>query len=129
MRTRSYLVAVVLAGLACGVACAAAAVLSKEHVYYGDAQQYSKPAEICARTVFMAIPEYKEIVEKDIREDSALYLMKLSEANKTFTKVLGDYAKNNGYDLVCEVGHVEGAPNATEDIVKIIEDSEEEKKP
>lgn len=94
--------------------------LSKEEVYYGNYRQYKKPAEVNAKKVFLAIPAYKEIIEKNIEEDSALYLIKLAEANKVFSKAVAEYAKDNGYDLVCEEDALDNAEDATDDVIKIV---------
>jgi hypothetical protein len=111
------------AAIILGVAVAAFA-LHKEDVYFGNYQRYSKPAEVNAKKVFMVIPPYREIVEKNIEKDSALYIIKLGEANKIFSEVLSTYAKDNSFDLICEEGKVEGARNVTDDVVKIIKDRE-----
>ena len=99
---------------------ASARALSRDEVYYGNRQQYEKPAAIEAKKVFMAIPAYKEIVEKDIEEDSALYLKKLAEANKIFLDVLKEFARDNGYDLICEEGALDDAQVVTDDVVKAV---------
>jgi hypothetical protein len=102
--------------------------LSAVDVYYGDLRHYTKAAEVNARKVFDAIPAYREIVEKNIREDSALYLIKLGEANKVFNKALTGYAEENGYDLVCEEGSILGAADVTGDVVKLITEGVEQEK-
>ncbi len=100
--------------------CGSLLALSKEDVYYGNYRQYKKAAEVNAKKVFMVIPAYKEIIEKDIDKDSALYLIKLAEANKAFLKAVSKYAKDNGYDLVCEEGILDNATSATDEVIKII---------
>lgn len=101
-------------------AVAAVAGLSKDDVYYGNHRKFKRPAEVNAKKVFMAIPSYKEIVEKDIKKDSALYIAKLSKANKVFLKAVKKYAEANKFDLVCEEGALKKAHNATDDVVKIV---------
>jgi hypothetical protein len=101
---------------------AAAFALDKESVYYGNHRKYKKPAEVNAKKVFVVIPEYKEIVDKGIEKDSALYLLKLSAANKTFLKALKKYAKENEIDMICEEGSLEEAPGITDEIVKVIKE-------
>jgi len=105
---------------------ASARALSREDVYYGNRKQYKKPAAIKAKKVFMAIPAYKEIVEKDIKEDSALYLKKLAEANKIFLDVLKEFAQDNGYDLICEEGALDDAQVVTDDVVKAVKEKSDE---
>lgn len=100
------------------VLAASARALSRDEVYYGNRQQYKKPAAIEAKKVFMAIPAYKEIVEEGIAEDSALYLKKLTEANKIFLEILKKFARDNDYDLICEEGALDDAQVVTEDVVK-----------
>ena len=98
--------------------------LNKADVYLGNYRRYNKPAELNAKKAFMAIPAYREIVEKNIEKDSALYIIKLAEANKVFRDVLAAYAKDNNYDMICEEGKVEGAHNITDDVVKILKERE-----
>jgi hypothetical protein len=114
---RAAIAAVIVLG-----AATAALALSKTDVYYGNARRYSKPAEVNAKKVFMAIPAYREIVEKNIEKDSALYIIKLTEANKVFREVIAAYAKDNSYDMVCEEGKAEGARNVTDDVVKVLKE-------
>lgn len=121
--TRSIAARILIAVIVAAALAAPALALSKEHVYHGKARRYQSPAEINARKVFMAIPAYREIIDKNIEKDSALYIIKLKEANEIFVKVLARYANEHGYDLVCEEGHVEGAVNITEEIVAIIGDA------
>jgi len=94
--------------------------LSEDDVYYGSARRHAKAAEINTKKVFMAIPAYREIIEKQIDKDSALYFLKLKQANKVFREVVAKYARDNEYDLVCEEGKLEGAHNATDEIVEIL---------
>lgn len=104
---------------------ASARALSREDVYYGNRKQYKKPAAIKAKKVFMAIPAYKEIIEKDIKEDSALYMKKLAEANRIFLDVLKEFAQDNGYDLICEEGALDDAQVVTDDVVKAVKEKTE----
>ena len=118
MRFAARSIAVALSALA--VLAGAALALSTEEVYYGNARRYENPVEINAKKVFMAIPAYKEIVDKQIDTTSAVYLGKLEEANKAFAAAVASYAQDNGYDLVCEEGRIKNAPNGTEDVIKLI---------
>ncbi len=97
------------------------AALSAEDVYFGDCRHYSRPVEINAKKVFMAIPSYREIVEKSIPANSALYMLKLDEANKTFKRAVKAYAEENMCDLVCEEGRIKGASNITDEVIAKIE--------
>ncbi|MHC4713742.1 MAG: hypothetical protein ACYTAN_10810 [Planctomycetota bacterium] len=108
--------------LAFAVLSAVAFPLSKEEVYYGNHRQYKKAAEVNAKKVFVNIPAYKEIIDKDIDEDSALYLIKLAEANRIFLEAVKEFAKDKGYDLICEEGALEDAPCVTAEVVKIVKD-------
>ena len=108
------------------VATTCVSALSREEVYYGDRRRYRKPAAVKAKKVFMAIPAYKEIVEKDIEEDSALYLKKLAEANKIFLDVLKEFAEDNGYDLICEEGALDDATVVTDDVVEAVKKKTEQ---
>ena len=118
MRGRASIPVLVL--MAALVFCGAVYGLDKEHVYYGNPRKYSKPVEIDARKVFMEIPAYKEIIDKNIDEDSALYLIKLAEANKLFLKALEKYAEEAKVDLICEEGALEKAPSVTDELIKVV---------
>ena len=111
---------VTASALVLAVLGSAIGALTKEQVYYGNYRKYKKPAELNAKKVFMVIPAYKEIIEKNIEEDSALYLAKLAKANKTFLACVKEYAKDKGYDLVCEEGALDNATSVTDEVIKLV---------
>jgi len=114
------------AALVLSVLGAGALAVSREDVYYGNHRKYDSAAEVTARKVFAVIPAYKEIAEENIEEDSALYYIKLAEANKIFKKAVGKFAEDEGYDLVCEVGSIEDAPDVTDEVKKVVKKLVEE---
>ncbi len=99
---------------------AAALALSRSDVYYGNRRQYTNPASVNARAVFTAIPAYREIIERNIDEGSALYLKKLEEANRIFNEAIVSFAESNGYDLICEEGALDDAPLVTDQVVRLV---------
>jgi len=114
--------AVVTAVVALLVSAGAGLALDKESVYFRKGRKFSNAAEINAKKIFMLIPAYKEIFEKNIDEESALYLIKLAEANKIFLKAVKKCAEDNSYDIICEEGALKKATNVTEEVAKIVKE-------
>lgn len=110
----------VLAALAGGAAAAWAqgASVDKKHVYYGNPDSFSKPAEIRLLDVFQHIPEYLEARKKPT-DDPEYYLL-LEKANKKFRTALDKAAEKGSYDLVAEKGSVENAPKTVPDITRTV---------
>ncbi len=119
VRLRCMLACVVASAILAGLA-ASAFSLSKEEVYFGNHRQYKKAAEVNAKKVFAQIPAYKEIIDKGIKEDSALYIIKLAEANKVFLEAVKEFAEDKGYDLICEEGALDDAPAVTDEVVEVV---------
>lgn len=100
------------------------ATVDKKKVYYGDAESFSKPAEIEINKVFARIPEYAEAKKK--AEDDPEYYILLEKANDKFQKAVKKAAADGGYDLVAEKGAVKPAkkkqavPDITEDVIEAL---------
>lgn len=90
-------------------------------VYFGDARNWSKPAEVDMDAVFREIAEYKEIVEKKLDPSDPKYGVLLTKARTRFRDAVRAAAKDGGYDLVAKVGAVKGCQNVpviTADVIK-----------
>ncbi len=89
-------------------------------VYYGDAKNWQKPAEVDADQVYGKIDEYKEIVDGGLKPGDAKYEILMAKASKRFTAAVKKTAKDGGYDLVARLGGVKGVesvPNVTADVI------------
>jgi len=79
-----------------------------EAVFYGDARDWKKPAEVDASLVYAEIEEYKQIREEKLQASDARYGVLLSKANKRFKCAVRKAAKDGEYDLVAKIGSVKG---------------------
>ena len=89
-------------------------------VFFGDAREWSKPAEVDADAVYAQIEEYKRIVEDKIDPSDPKYGVLMSKARKRFLHAVRTVARDGGYDLVARVGSVQGVenvPNITQDVI------------
>lgn len=91
-----------------------------EAVYFGDAREWAKPAEVDADAVYAQIEEYKRIVEEKIESSDPKYGVLMTKARKRFLAALRAVAKDAGYDLIARVGSVKGVesvPVVTQDVI------------
>lgn len=89
-------------------------------VYYGNASNFRKPAEVDANAVYAEIAEYKKIVADDIEPGSPEYELLMTRASKRFQDALRKVARSGGYDLVARSGSVRNAadvPDVTQDVI------------
>ncbi|MEQ8763073.1 MAG: hypothetical protein RL885_04045 [Planctomycetota bacterium] len=99
-------------------------VVDKKKVYFGDPDNFSRPAVISAKKIFDEIPAYKQIKEEGLDKNDPRYWTLLEKANKVFKRVVKKVAENGGYDLVAEVGSLKGAeefPNLTAECIELVE--------
>jgi hypothetical protein len=81
-------------------------------VYLGNPRLFKKPASVSADKVYRAIPEYREILEKNLTDKDVRYHFLMKKASDKFSKAVRDVAKDEGYDLVAGLGAV--VPSNTE---------------
>lgn len=81
-------------------------------VYYGDADEFSAPAQVEAARVFARIPEYQEIQRRRLTRTEPEYAFLLEKANRRFFKAVHQVARQRGHDLVAEPGTVTSADGA-----------------
>jgi hypothetical protein len=89
-------------------------------VFFGDAREWAKPAEVDADAVYAQIEEYKKIVDDKIDPSDPKYGVLMSKARKRFLHAVRAVAKDGGYDLVARLGSVQGVenvPNITQDVI------------
>ena len=89
-------------------------------VVFGNAAVFSTPAEVDVDKVFEAIPEYREIREKQLGAGDARHALLIGKASRRFRCSLKKAAKAAGYDLVARRGTVKSAaevPDITQDVI------------
>ena len=131
LRATAFTAAVALASI-CGQVAAAGAVpavageteqkksVETEAVFFGDARNWSKPAEVDQDAVFAEISEYKEIIDGKIEPSDPKYGVLMTKARKRFLQAVRTVAKDASYDLIAKVGSVkgvEGVPVVTQDVI------------
>jgi len=79
-------------------------VLDVSLVYVGNPRLFKKPATVDADRVYRAIPEYREILEKNLTDRDVRYHFLLKKASDKFSKALIALAKDLEYDLIASVG-------------------------
>jgi hypothetical protein len=75
-------------------------------VYLGNPKLFKKPAAVSADKVYRAIPEYREILEKNLTDKDVRYHFLMKKASDKFSKAIRDVAQEVGYDLVAGTGAV-----------------------
>ena len=114
-RLRAF--AVVLAAFACAAISTPAFADGKQQgpayrvddvslVYFGNPRLFKKPAEVSADRVYRAIPEYKEILDKNLTDKDVRYHFLMKKASEKFCKAVDTLAKDLAYDLVAGKGAV-----------------------
>jgi hypothetical protein len=75
-------------------------------VYLGNPRLFKKPCEVSADTVYRAIPEYREILEKNLTDKDVRYHFLMKKASDKFAAAVKELAKDRSYDLVAGKGGV-----------------------
>jgi hypothetical protein len=78
-------------------------------VYVGNPRLFKKPAAVGADRVYRAIPEYAEILEKNLTDKDVRYHFLMKKASEKFAKAVQALAKDAGYDLVAGANAVSPA--------------------
>ena len=89
-------------------------------VYFGNASNFHKPAEVDTNAVWAEIPEYKKILEDDLEAGSARYELLMEKASRRFTDAIRKAARAGKYDLVARSGSVKNVadvPDLTQDVI------------
>lgn len=88
-------------------------------VYFGNARDFSKAAEVDPDSVYAEIEEYKKILRDKLQASDPEYGILMSKASKKFLAAVRAAAKDGSYDLVARCGAVKGCgtlPNITADV-------------
>ncbi len=106
--------------------CASAASIAKDDVdsqkiFWGNSQQFSKPAEINLVALIKKTPEYKTIVKESLDSSGAKYWILMAQAQERVTKSIVRVARKNQFDLVCETGYLGALGIEVKDITTLVE--------
>ncbi len=82
-------------------------------VYLGNPRLFKKPCAVSADRVYRAIPEYQEILDKNLTDKDARYHFLMKKASEKFSKAIEEASKADGYDLVAGTGAVSPANSDT----------------
>ena len=82
-------------------------------VYLGNPRLFKKPCGLSADRVYRAIPEYQEILEKNLTDKDVRYHFLMKKASDKFSRAVKDLARDLSYDLVAGSGAVSPANKDT----------------
>ncbi len=98
--------------------------INEADIYLGNPDDFKKPAVVDVDAVYARIPEYRQIVEKNLDSSSARYLYLLRAASERFRKALDKCARSRGYDLIGGLGSIEidkkTVPNITSLVMRAL---------
>ena len=81
-------------------------VVDPSLVYLGNPRLFKKPCGVSADRVYRAIPEYQEILEKNLTDKDVRYHFLMKQASDKFVRAVRALARDLGYDLVAGTGAV-----------------------
>ncbi len=100
-------------------------VVDPSGVYFGNPRLFKKPVLVNCDRVYRAIPEYVEILEKNLTDRDVRYHFLMRKASDKFAAAVRSVATEGGYDLVAGIGTVVPAnketpalPEATDAAIK-----------
>ena len=70
--------------------------------------------------VYARIPEYRQILEKNLDSTSPRYLFLLRGASERFRKALSTCSRRRGYDLIGGLGSIEIKGKKVPDITSLV---------
>ena len=80
--------------------------INEAGIYLGDASDFSRPAVVNVDAVYAKIPEYREIVERNMTERNPKYLILLRAASRVFRRAVTKVADQKGFDLIGRTGSI-----------------------
>ncbi len=75
-------------------------------VYVGNPRLFKKPCVVSTDRVYRSIPEYQEIVDKNLTDKDVRYHFLMRKASDKFSRAVQALARDQGYDLVAAKGSV-----------------------
>ena len=94
-------------------------------VYYGNARLFRSPCTISLDRVYRHIREYREILERGLRDDDPKYHLLMKKASQRFSEAVKQMARDLQHDLVAETGGVRKARPDDPDIAAIPDRTDE----
>lgn len=93
-------------------------------IYYGSVAGAEKIACLSYEKVYAATPEYKEIKKRKLTQNDAEYWALMEKVMERFDAAVRKVAADNGYDLIGEVGFIEGMSpkNITSQVIKAVKE-------
>lgn len=81
-------------------------------VFVGNPRLFKKPCMVSTDRVYRSIPEYQEILEKNLTDKDVRYHFLMRKASDKFSRAVQALARDQGYDLVAGKGAV--SPTSTD---------------
>ena len=81
-------------------------VIDPSLVYLGNPRLFKKPCVVSADKVYRAIPEYKEILDKNLTDKDVRYHFLMKKASDKFVRAIRDLARDLSYDIVAGTGAI-----------------------
>jgi hypothetical protein len=75
-------------------------------IYYGNSGAFESPAMVDVDQVYRHIPEYKEIIDRNLKESDPRYHYLMRAASDRFLSAVSAAASDGGYDLVGGLGSI-----------------------
>jgi hypothetical protein len=80
--------------------------IDEAEIYLGDPSEFEKPAVVDVDKVYKQIPEYQEIIERDMDSSNPRYLFLMRAASDKFRAALEAVSEELGYDLIGGLGSI-----------------------
>ena len=81
-------------------------VVDPSLVYLGNPRLFKKPCSVAADRVYRAIPEYMEILDKNLTDKDVRYHFLMKKASDKFVRAIRALARDLAYDLVAGAGAI-----------------------
>ena len=94
--------------------------INEADIYLGDVSDFSHPATVDVDAVYANIPEYREIVDRNMDEKNPRYLFLLRKASFRFRKAVQKTAEQKGFDLIGGEGSIEVEGSEVPDITALV---------
>jgi hypothetical protein len=80
--------------------------VNEAEIYLGDSHDFQKPGVVDVDAVYDKIPEYREILDRNIDESNPRYLFLMRAASDRFRSAVEAVADDDGYDLIGGLGSI-----------------------
>lgn len=80
--------------------------IDQQKIFWGNADSFEKPGEVCYADVIKATPEYEELRRKRIESGSARYYHLMTQASERAVRVIIEVGRSSEFDLVAMKGYL-----------------------